>query len=71
MMISTSLTSQRLVALFCGGCLLLNFPLLGLWDVDTTVLGVPLLPAALFILWALLIFALAWLLERHAPPQDD
>ena len=38
---------------------MLNFPLLGLWDIDTTVLGVPLLPAALFSLWAFLIVALA------------
>jgi len=60
-----------LVALFAGGCLLLNFPLLGLWDVETTVLGVPLLPAALFTLWAVLIFVLAWLLERADPSQDD
>jgi hypothetical protein len=66
-----SLTTQRLVALFGGGCLLLNFPLLGLWNVDATVLGVPLLPAALFSLWALLIVVLAWLLERADPPQDD
>ena len=67
-----SLSTQRLVALFCGGWLLLNFPLLGLWDVDATVLGVPLFPAALFTLWCVLIFALAWLMERHAPDgQDD
>jgi hypothetical protein len=71
MMISTSLTSQRLVALFFGGCLLLNFPLLGLWDVDTTVLGMPLLPLALFALWAGAILALAWLLERGDTQQDD
>jgi hypothetical protein len=66
------LTSQRLVALFgCGG-VLLNFPLRGLWDVDTTVLGVPLLPAALMALWALLIAAVAWLMERqHAADGDD
>ncbi|MDP3192788.1 hypothetical protein [Rhodoferax sp.] len=66
------LTSQRLVALFGCGWVLLNFPLLGLWDVDTTVLGVPLLPAALMVLWALLIAAVAWLMERqHAADGDD
>lgn len=65
------LTSQRLVALFCCGWVLLNFPLLGLWDVDTTVLGVPLLPAALIALWALLIAAVAWLMERHTPEAKD
>lgn len=63
---------QRLVALFVGGWLLFNFPLLGLWDVDATVLGVPLFPAALFILWGLLIAAVAWLMEQsQQAPQDD
>lgn len=42
---------QRLVALFCCGWMLLNFPLLGLWDVAVSVLGVPSLPLALFTLW--------------------
>lgn len=64
------LSTQRLVALFCGGGLLLNFPLLALWDVNTTVLGVPLLPAALFTVWILLIGALAWLMERRAPGEE-
>jgi hypothetical protein len=63
-----ALTAQRLVALFCCGWLLLNFPLMGLWDADVTVLGVPLFPAALFTVWALLIAALAWLMEH--PPRD-
>ena len=55
---------QRLLALFAGGLLLFNFPLLALWDRDLTVLGVPLFPAALFLLWALLIGVLGWLSER-------
>lgn len=58
-----SLGRQRLVALFVAGWGLLNFPLLALWDVDATVLGLPLFPAALFMLWAGLIAGLAWLLE--------
>ena len=68
------LGSQRLVALFAGSCALFNFPLLGLWDRDVGVFGVPLLPAALFILWAGLIGALAWLMERpdeHPGPTPD
>ncbi len=68
------LGSQRLVALFAGGCALFNFPLLGLWDRDVNVLGVPLLPAALFLLWAGLVVALAWLMERpdeHSGPTPD
>ena len=58
------LGSQRLVALFFGAAVLLNFPLLALWNLDTTVFGLPLFPSALFALWGLLIAALAWLLEH-------
>ena len=43
------LVPQRLLALFFGGVLLLNFPLLGLWDRDARVFGLPLFPCALFV----------------------
>lgn len=69
-MVFKGLAAQRLVALFLAAWLLFNFPLLGLWDVNVTVLGIPLFPAALFTLWALLIGAIAWLMER-VTPQDD
>jgi hypothetical protein len=55
---------QRLAALFGAGLLLFNFPLLRLWLSEATVFGWPLLPVALFSGWALLIGALAWLMER-------
>ena len=55
---------QKLVALFAAAALLLNFPLLALWDRDATVLGLPLFPAALFALWAGLIAVLGWTVER-------
>jgi len=58
------LLQQRLAGLFALGLLLFNFPLLALWDRDATVWGLPLFPAALFIVWALLIAALAVLMER-------
>ena len=54
------LTSQRLLALFVVGLLVLNFPLLGLWDMDASVMGLPLFPTALMALWTLLIVALAF-----------
>ena len=44
-----SLRKQRLLALFAAGWLLLNFPLLTLWDRGATLAGIPLLPAAVFI----------------------
>lgn len=57
------LLHQRLVALFVLALLVFNYPLIALWDHEATVLRLPLFPAALFGLWALLIVALAWLLE--------
>ncbi|WP_232539820.1 hypothetical protein [Azohydromonas aeria] len=59
-----TLLHQRLLGLFALALLLLNFPLLALWDRDALVLGLPLFPLALFGLWALLIALLAWLMER-------
>lgn len=55
---------QRLAALFAAALLLLNFPLLALWDHPALVFGLPLFPLALFGIWAWLIAVLAWLLER-------
>ena len=54
---------QRLVALAAVGALLFNFPLLKLWLTEHTVMGLPLLPVALFGAWALLVALLAWLME--------
>ena len=58
------LATQRLLALFAAGWALLNLPLLALWDRDATLLGVPLLPAALFAGWGALIAIAGWLSER-------
>ena len=58
------LVAQRLLALFALGWLLFTFPLLGLWDVEASVLGVPLLPAAMFGGWAVLIGLIAWTVEQ-------
>ena len=58
-----SLGRERLVALFGAGWLLLNFPLLALWDRDATVFGLPLFPVVLFVLWGGLIVLLGWLME--------
>ena len=67
------LDAQRLVALFVVALALFNFPLLALWDHDARVLGLPLFPAALFLIWLLLIVALAWIVERspEASTEDD
>ena len=66
---TASIRNQRLLALFAAGWLLLNFPLLTLWDRGVTFAGIPLMPAALFAGWALLIGLAAWIVE--APGPDD
>ena len=60
-------SAQLLLALFAAGMVLLNFPLLIVFDRDATVFGLPLLPVALFAIWAILIGLLAWAIERRAP----
>lgn len=64
--------APRLLALFAAGWLLLNFPLLSLWDrSDVTLLGLPLLPAAVFAGWAALIGAAAWIVEADADDENE
>ena len=60
---------QVLVALAAAGLALFNVPLLIVWDQAATVLGLPLLPTALVLIWAGLIAALALASERG--PGDD
>jgi hypothetical protein len=64
--LSPRLLTQRLLALFAAGVLLFNFPLLRLWLSEARVAGWPLLPAALFVAWALLIARLALWMERRS-----
>lgn len=54
-----------LVALCAAALVLFNFPMLTVFDRDATVLGLPLLPVALFAIWSGLILLLAWISERR------
>jgi hypothetical protein len=53
-----------LASTFFLGCLLFNFPLVRLFNVPGTILGIPVLYAYLFAAWALLIVLVAVLFER-------
>lgn len=55
---------SRFIALCMLGLVLFNFPVLALFNVDATVLGVPLLYAYLFVAWALLVALMAYVAER-------
>jgi hypothetical protein len=54
----------RLVALCMLGMLLFNFPILALFNVPGTVLGVPVLYVYIFTAWASLIALMARVAER-------
>jgi hypothetical protein len=58
--VSDSQRNARMVAVAALAVLLLNYPLLALFDVDVWVLGVPVLWAYLFIAWAVVIAVVAW-----------
>jgi hypothetical protein len=60
--------AQRLVAVFLLGVLLLNYPLLPLFNGRGSLLGVPWLYAYIFIAWGALIALLAAVVERTRPP---
>jgi hypothetical protein len=65
-----ALRNPRLVALCVAAALLLNFPLLTLWDTHATLLGLPLMPLALFAGWALVIGIAAWIVESKTAPDE-
>jgi hypothetical protein len=54
---------QRFAALCVFGVLLFNYPILALFNVPGTLLGVPALYAYMFIAWAALIALMAWIAE--------
>jgi hypothetical protein len=62
-MLKSSMTTQRLLALFAAGVAFLNFPLLALWNHNVQVWGIPLFPLGLFTVWAVLIVLLALIME--------
>jgi hypothetical protein len=57
--------AQRLIALCLLGFVLFNFPVLALFNVPGTVLGVPVLYAYIFVAWIALIALMAWVAERR------
>ncbi len=61
----TSIKGQRLVAVFLLGCVLLNYPILSLFDKAAGWFGVPPLYLYIFVAWALLIGLMALVVERR------
>ena len=57
---------QRLVGLCLLGFVLFNYPFLALFNVPSSIFGIPLLYAWIFFAWAVLIAAMAWVVERRS-----
>jgi hypothetical protein len=55
---------QRFFALCMLGLVLFNFPVLALFNVGGSILGVPVLYAYIFAAWALVIALMYWVAER-------
>lgn len=56
--------AQAFVALCLLGALLFNYPFLALFNRAALFLGIPVFYVYLFAVWAALIAAMAWLVER-------
>ena len=65
--------NKRLVGLFLLGCILFNYPLLSLFNLETMILGIPLLFFYIFTAWALLILlaAIATGVRWRSPSKPD
>lgn len=63
-MIKATLTGQRLVALFLFGWVIVNYPVLAIFDVQASLAGIPILYLYVFGVWVALIALMAWVIER-------
>ncbi len=68
-----SKTNKRLVALFLLGCVLLNYPILALFNLKTQIFGLPLLYVYVFGIWCMLIglTALVTVYRSKERPDDS
>ena len=67
----STLTGQRLVAVFLVGCILFNYPVLSLFDRVATLFDLPLVFAYLFGAWGGLILLMALVVERRSDHRGE
>jgi uncharacterized membrane protein len=64
--------NKRLVALFLLGCVLLNYPILSLFNLEIPIFGLPLLLVYIFGIWCLLIgLTVLATMSRSNEHKDD
>ena len=62
----TTIQGQRLIAVFLLGCLLFNYPLLSLFNIDRYVWEVPFLYVYMFLAWGVVILLTALVIEGRS-----
>ena len=74
-MMRESKLNKRLVALFLLGCVLFNYPILSLFNLEIPIFGLPLLLVYIFAIWCLLIgltaLATRFPSKEHKDDSDD
>ncbi|HWR91471.1 MAG TPA: hypothetical protein VN300_03560 [Desulfobacterales bacterium] len=65
-----SRTARRLAAVFFLGWVLLNYPILSLFNLPATVAGIPLLYAFVFAAWILIVALVGLIALSGRPPRD-
>jgi hypothetical protein len=63
--------NKRLVALFLLGCVLFNYPILSLFNLEIPIFGLPLLLVYIFGIWCLLIALTALATRFRSNEHDD
>jgi len=63
--------NKRLVALFLLGCVLFNYPILSLFNLEVSIFGLPLLLVYIFGIWCLLIGLTALATQFHSNEHKD
>jgi len=63
--------SMQLVGVFFLGCVLFNYPILTLFNIDVFVLGLPLFYICLFVGWAVLIVLILLITETGKKSRNE
>ncbi|MCP4106813.1 MAG: hypothetical protein GY749_14960 [Desulfobacteraceae bacterium] len=62
----SKIKNARLVGMFLLGCILLNYPILSLFNIDIMLFGIPLLYVYIFGIWAALIGLIVFITQSRS-----
>jgi hypothetical protein len=65
-----SRTTRRLAGVFLLGWVLLNYPILSLFNLPATVAGIPLLYVFVFAAWTMIVALIGLITLSGRPPRD-